>query len=161
MSSNYQIWTKKGKMWENIDKHGVLPVPVSTSRQLFNPEKRLGYRVAWWLLVITKYEKKNMGKYRKIWCKTTSTRTPKSGYLKVLMVYGKKFVRNGQLFRTLSASASAALPNHAVKMATENTKAWLKSDQLTANKTLTIIWFCQNLIAFYCFFLPAFLKNEI
>ena len=44
---------------------GKLPVPVlvSTSRPLFTPEKRLGYRVAWWL-VITKYEKKK-GKIEK------------------------------------------------------------------------------------------------
>ena len=43
---------------------GKLPasVFVSTStRSLFTPEKRLGYRVAWWL-VITKYGKKKHGK---------------------------------------------------------------------------------------------------
>ena len=55
-----------------------LPVPVRTSRPLFTPEKRPGYRVAWWL-VITKWEE-NMGKYGKTWCRT---RTPKSRYLKV------------------------------------------------------------------------------
>ena len=41
-----------------------LPVAilVRTSRPLFTLEKRLGYRVAWWL-VMTKYEKKNMEKH--------------------------------------------------------------------------------------------------
>ena len=28
MTSNYQVWKKHGKIWENIEKDGVLPVPV-------------------------------------------------------------------------------------------------------------------------------------
>ena len=64
---------------------GKLPVPilVSTSRPLFTPEKRLGYWVAWWL-VISKYGKtwaylypvrRNRGirDFKKHWFRRTDT----------------------------------------------------------------------------------------
>ena len=44
--------------------------------------------------------------------------------------------RMASFFRHWARSASAALPNRVNKMAKENTKAWLRSVQLTANKTL-------------------------
>ena len=54
---------------------GKLPVPVlvSTSRPLFIPEKRLGYRVALWPVIMT-----NIKKLEKIWRKT---KTEKHGVL--------------------------------------------------------------------------------
>ena len=49
MTSNYQMGRKHGKIWKNIEKHGVLPVPVHRNRgilrSLFRTAGVPGYSV--------------------------------------------------------------------------------------------------------------------
>ena len=119
--------------------YGKVTVFVSTSRPLFTPEKRLGYRVAWWLVIIP-----NMKKiYIYIW-----KNIEKHGILLVPVRRNRGILRSLMLHHTHCCSPSLSFVLHSPLFSF--TLSWI----LLCSNSFSFVFLC--LIYFILLHSPLF-----